>query len=64
METYGKTAVFFPGFLWPDWGNTARAARAGLESIGHVTARTCIGRCVQGTVSGKLNSSNNLHGNL
>ena len=31
MENYGKTAVF-P--LWPDWGNTTRAAIAGLGSIG------------------------------
>ena len=28
-----KTAVF-SGRLWPDWGNTAQAAMAGLGSIG------------------------------
>ena len=26
----------FPGRIWPDWGNTARADMAGLGSIGHV----------------------------
>ena len=33
MQKYGKTAVF-PGGLRPDWGNTTRAAMAGLGSIG------------------------------
>ena len=33
MEKNGKTAGFF-GRLRPDWGNTTRAATAGLGSIG------------------------------
>ena len=33
VEKYGKTAVF-SGLLRPDWGNTARAAAAGLGFIG------------------------------
>ena len=38
VEKYGKTAVF-PGGKGPDWGNTARAATAGLGSKG----LNCIG---------------------
>ena len=44
VEKEGKTAVFPGGYgrigeilhgrLWPDWGNTAWAAMAGLGSIG------------------------------
>ena len=33
MEKYGKMAVF-SGRLRPDWGDTTRAATAGLGSIG------------------------------
>ena len=33
VEKYGKTAVF-PGGIRPDWGNTTRAATAGLGFIG------------------------------
>ena len=33
MEISGKMAVF-PGRIWPDWGNAARADMAGLGSIG------------------------------
>ena len=36
----------FSGRLWPDWGNTARAAMAGLGSIGlidlHITIYTSV----------------------
>ena len=32
MEKYGKNGRF-SGRLWPDWGNTALVAMAGLGSI-------------------------------
>ena len=40
---------FFSGRLWPDWGNTTRAAMAGLGSIGLsvLTMHKCgVGRVV------------------
>ena len=33
LQKYGKTA-FFPGGYGRNWGNTTRAAMAGLRSIG------------------------------
>ena len=33
MAKYGKISRFSRR-IWPDWGNTARAAMAGLGSIG------------------------------
>ena len=29
LENYGNIGLF-PGLIWPDWGNTARANMAGL----------------------------------
>ena len=36
LEKYGKISKNsrFSGRLWPDWGNTAQAAMAGLGPIG------------------------------
>ena len=41
MEVFGKTAIF-SGRIWPDWGNTAWADMAGLESIGSGTCKVIV----------------------